>query len=537
MINNYKIQITQADIDRDEWKQFLFKPLPNRKSYESSSDIQICQLSLRVLGVDYDETDYFLYLHELYTANKVHILSETLDKFIAPERFQAIQRVHTINQQEKGLSSNRFVAFLEGERLIPSHPNKAIYSHIRKSLITTLETFKNNHKQGFNDPDFRRVLVDLIKWTWNHLDIWLEGVQIEIEMPRVIWYGNATKSQLYFLQYLMLIGCDVIIFHPEGTDQFAEIDANNNYSKVVIYPVNVKLKPFPTVKPERQSTVAYRASKELETVLHHEDSQLYKPWQFRNYAPSSVTLKTTYDELFLIANERAFIRPGFKVNNQSIEIPTVFSKIMGVSKNKKEYWDRMRTLTEYKNTHLIRNFPFTERINTNFQFHFQDALNSDGKLEPERMCKANWWQYKHLPDGTQNAIANTISSMCNNPRLLAQNSESVKDVQLYLFTQATNISQHFLNLMQVFDYSQEVPKLILYNTELNGVLSRSDAALLLLLNEFGIDIIIYNPPGHNCIEQFIDSNAFDTHWLEEMSFEQEFKDLSFIQKIFRSIKF
>ena len=66
--------------------------------------------------------------------------------------------------------------------------------------------------------------------------------------------------------------------------------------------------------------------------------------------------------------------------------------------------------------------------------------------------------------------------------------------------------------MQKFDYSQEVPKVILYNNAMNGTFVRSDAALFLLLNQFGIDIVIYNPPGQNDIENFLDERIFDVHW-------------------------
>ena len=33
----------------------------------------------------------------------------------------------------------------------------------------------------------------------------------------------------------------------------------------------------------------------------------------RDYTPSSVTLKTTYDELFILGKEKAMIRPNFEV--------------------------------------------------------------------------------------------------------------------------------------------------------------------------------------------------------------------------------
>src|SRR5690606_11401892 len=106
------------------------------------------------------------------------------------------------------------------------------------------------------------------------------------------------------------------------------------------------------------------------------------------------------------------------------------------------------------------------------------------------------------------------------------------EVKSYLFAQSMQIPPSILKLMQKFDFSQEVPKLVLYNNELNGTMLRTDAALLLLLNQFGIDIVVYNPPGHNDLENFIDDGIYDVHWLEDVVFEQEFKEPSLFKKVF-----
>lgn len=92
---------------------------------------------------------------------------------------------------------------------------------------------------------------------------------------------------------------------------------------------------------------------------------------------------------------------------------------------------------------------------------------------------SNVWQYKQLPAGVQTAIAKTISRMCRYPRLKALHQEQVKDVQIYLFKQTTNLPANLLKLIQMFDYAQTVPKLVLYHTEMSGGLTRSDAAALL----------------------------------------------------------
>jgi hypothetical protein len=89
--------------------------------------------------------------------------------------------------------------------------------------------------------------------------------------------------------------------------------------------------------------------------------------------------------------------------------------------------------------------------------------------------------------------------------------------------------------LQRFDYSQEVPKIILYNTELNGTMCRSDAAILLLLNKIGIDIVVYNPPGQSDLEIYIDNDAYDNHLLEDMVFNQEYQEPGFISRFFKRI--
>ncbi|MGG1688206.1 YceG family protein [Pseudalkalibacillus sp. NRS-1564] len=531
-----QILIKKTPLDDENLNELLFKPFPERTPYENGNELLITQIVGRFLGSYYDENEYFLQLHELSNSNYFHVLSEELNKVISPERLQAIQSIHSINQKENGLSANRFVAFLEGAKLIPSHKNPALHRHLRKSLISILELFEKQHNGGFSHPEFRRVLVDLMKWTWNHLDPWLEGAEFEIKMPGIVWYGEASTSQQYFLLYLVQLGCDVLYFHPEGVDSFDELDPDGELMEKRNLPTTVALEPFPIEKPERRSTVAYRATKEMDTVLHHEGSQLFKPWQLRNYSPKSVTLKTTYDELFLIAMEKAFIRPNFKVEDGTVHIPSLFAKIMGVSENKKEYWNRLQDISEAKSTTMIRQFPFTQETRANQKFHYQHTMNREGMLDPELMMQGNWWQYKHLPNETQKAIGQAISRMCANPKLLPEGNETEEDIKLYLFSQTTKIPEEFVHLMQTFDYSQEVPKVVLYNTEMNGTLSRSDAAVLHLLNEFGIDIILYNPPGHQCIERYLDSNQFDTHWLEEMAFRQDFKEPSVFRKLFKSIK-
>ena len=425
-------------IDYSNWATELSKPIAARPDYQLGEDrIQYSQIATRIVGSGFDETEYMIELYTASQATGVYVLSETLDKTMPPERFQSIQRIYDLIQEQPNLSINRFVAFLEGAQLLPKYGEDPDFNRlVRSALIEVLELFKKNHAGAFHHPEFRRVFLDIIKWTWNHIDLWVKGTPIDKDIPHIIWYGDMNKSQMYFLFYTILLGMDVVILHPEGKDEFKELDPESKWSFLTEYPTTMKIQPFPQEEPKRQGTVAYRASKEIDHVLHHEGSAYYKPWQFRNHLPVAVTLKTTYDEIFLLAKEKAFIRPSFSANGDEVKIPALFAKVSGVSTSRKEYWDKMHRLTSQPNCLVVKKFPFIQETKANNQYHYQHALGKDGRLVPEKMMQGNWWQYGQLHDGAQKGLAAAISRICANSKMKAQPGETPEQVAfIYLLRQ------------------------------------------------------------------------------------------------------
>ncbi|MEH7254720.1 YceG family protein [Neobacillus niacini] len=520
-----QMTIRPVSLSYENWLDMLKMPLSERPEFSNDKgSIQIGQVLGKFLGIPIDSDEYYNQLFD-YVASAdpcLHLLSEeSLNKTIDNQHFQSIQKVLNIGQEQK-LSINRFTAFLDGEQLLYKSSIPAIHRKIREAMINTLELFSNREKDGLKSYELRRVLVDVIKWSINHLHPLLEGVDLQKGMPKFLWYGDMKRSQLYFVYYLLKLGCDLVVFHPEGKDTLAGFIEEGIFTHH--FPNKQPAEPFPTERRNRQTTVAYRASREIENILHQEGAGLYKPWQLRDYTPSSITLKTTYDELFILGKEIAMVRPGFDVENGHVKIPSLFAKVQGVSKNRKEYWDRIQNLTEFEHSLLIRQLPFTWSSSNDFRFHYRNALGRDGLLNPDVMMQAHYWPYSFLPNGLQKGIANAIRRICEKPGLKSLPGENMEEVSIYLFSQAMFTPKDIIQLMEKFDYSQHVPKLIIYNNECRGMLARSDAALMLLLNQFGIDIIVYNPPGHNDIENYIQDSLFDTHWLEDVVFELDYKE-------------
>jgi len=512
----------KVDLEQQDWKNLLGLPLAERGQYVNADDqVKYIQVTGKILGCPLDEEEYLEFLYSLVHESNVpiHHLDKELDKSISNEVFQSIQRIMNIHHDQKGLSINRFVAFMEGERLLPLKDKGEWYRHYRAAYIELLQIFQSNHPDLLH-PDFRRLIVDTVKWSWNHIHPWVKEMDMEKEVPRILWFGNATKSQSYFLYFLIVLGFDVLIIHPEGKDVL--VDFKDDTISKFKYPSTKPLMPYPQEKPVRKSTVAKKASQEMERVLHSDNSLLYKPWQFRSYKPKSITLKTTYDEIFLIMREKAFIRPSFEVKNETVYIPSIFAKVLGISLNQKEYWSRIQEITDFDLLSLYTRFPIAKEVKGNPLYHYQNAL-TDGKLDPMKMLKANWWRYKQMPDGLQLGLASAISRYVDKALLNKLDHETEEQLKLYMFSAVLELPETIIKLLQQFDYSQTVPRIVIYNNGNCGQLARSDAALLLLLNEVGIDILLYNPTGQNDIELFIDSSLFDAHWLEEVSFNEDFE--------------
>ncbi len=509
----------------DDWLQAFQDSPKDRAFYEiTEQQVSFSRIAVRVLGVPIEEDDYFNSLFTLSQNANIHILSEELNKHIEPKDFQAIQTILSQHQQTpQGLSINRLVAMMYGYQLIPKHDDSVMNRHLQLATIKVVELFQKQQSLGLLANDFRRFLIDMVKWLKNHWILWTKSMKPIDDFPKVVWYGEATLSQRYFLLLLMELGCDVLIFHPAKIDELAEIDPNDTFSITYAYTNQTTLQPFPDKLRDRQATVGYRSSQHFEQLMHDQQSGVYKPWQFKDFMPRSLTLRMTYDDIFIYAKEKALVRPQFEVVGDEIVIPVIFAKISGVSSQREEYWHYMHQLLANPQTVFVQKFPYAATSRANFHFHYKHCL-VNGELSVERIMQSDWWQYGELTLELQRAIAHTIKTSCEQPMLKQQPNETLYDLQLFLFKQMTMIPQEILRLLQSFDYSQEVPKLVLYQAPQQPALSREDMALLAFLNRFGMDIVFYNPTGQLDLEKHLQEDSYDVHRLEHMLFDLHYEE-------------
>jgi hypothetical protein len=357
--------------------------------------------------------------------------------------------------------------------------------------------------------------------------------------PKILYYGNISKEEVFFLILLSTLGCDIIYFNPESAGTFTEIDKVNAFSKEILYNNRGCIKDYPESLRERVKTTAYNAREEINKTLFSEGSKFYRPWQFADYNIEAVTLKTTYEEINIWSKEKAMLRDGWKVEGSKVTIPNIFAKVSGTHVDIEKYFKEAHEIIDQKLTKFYIDLPILEVMPLEYGKLEQVYPSRFGaEFNIEKLIKAPWWKYRELRTGLQKNIAQKIKELCLNPIVKTSENVDLRDKQVDIFSVLINLDMKHLQILQGFDYPEQVPKIIIYNNEQNGNISYEDSIMLLFMNAMGVDIIIYNPSGYNDIEEYLSDDIYDIHRLSELSFNLKFRKpvekKGFFKSLFKS---
>jgi hypothetical protein len=157
------------------------------------------------------------------------------------------------------------------------------------------------------------------------------------------------------------------------------------------------------------------------------------------------------------------------------------------------------------------------------------------EFDVEKLMRASWWKHRELRSGLQRAIAEKIKELCINPILINVEDADTRDFQVDIFSVLINLKPEFQQILQGFDYPEDVPKIVIYNNEKNGNLSYEDCIMLTFMNSMGVDIIIFNPSGYNDIENYIYPELYDIHRLDKVTFNLDYRKYIEKKGFFKSL--
>ncbi len=267
--------------------------------------------------------------------------------------------------------------------------------------------------------------------------------------------------------------------------------------------------------PVSEKTIARSAEEELDKLLYDGQFGLYKNRQFA--FADTMTLHTTYDEIFILWECQAVFRQGFSVEKETITLPMLFVNIAGVEEeNIKNYWKKIDSLV-VANTHVInKTKPFTHK-NTGGIQTFVDAINyltygwlKNGRLQRNKIIQHTSYRYGYLNVDIQNRIFDKLQLLLdgNLIRKTKQNNE------MKVIAAVLQLDASILTLLQKFDFTKDIPKLIYVNTSKNAY-TFEEAVRLVFLNLMGFDIALVTPTGYKTVEDFYNYHIVNQYHVGE----------------------
>lgn len=375
----------------------------------------------------------------------------------------------------------------------------------------------------------------LITWLYRCTQARKYAVQYE-DIPTVLYYGDISQSEIYFLHFMSRCGFDVIYITPNKSNLDPIVDKNPNGRMQIFQLPQTKASGKYPDKPIKMkvSTVAYSAERELDTMLYNGDAGLFRSFQFPN--SQSVTLRTTFEEIGILWKHESKFRTGFEVNGNLVSVPNIFAKISGVKDgNVNDYWDEIRDrLTPETVIYIKEAKPNPDGA---LDLSVYRSYYRNGQIDLEKLKASNLNKYSYLPDRTQDFIFYKLQEAVESGFLKLQGDDLMCAVIHY----GLSLGKDLLQILQRFDFTKQIPKII-YIDAVEETFSVEECVRLVLFNLFGFDILIYTPTGYKNLETYVTAEAFEEHTMNEFMYNLEVpkfkipsddKNSGFFGKLFR----
>ncbi len=385
------------------------------------------------------------------------------------------------------------------------HPSQEEFCNLlaRKAFTELLEEENQEHLGRLNNKG-----IMLVCWL-NRYGRQLFARPWQERMPVFLFYGAYNQNEALFFRLLAGLPVDVVIFSPDLAVPLPMEDSRllkKTFSK------SMTAGRFPEKEKKVQAaTVAYEAERELDTLLY-QDTGLFRPNQFMKSTP--VTLKTTCEEIGIYWKQEAKYRPFFEAGDQRVRVPVIFAKISGVKDgNVRAYWQEIESrLTD--NTLLITQLPRLRDTDPNPVKPHVVSFFRNGKLLVDKIKNHSSYQYDYLSEKTQNYILDKIQELIE----LDWIRYSGQGIQYTILAVLLNLDKNVVRLIQKFDFTGEIPKLIIVNVK-EEMCSLEDTIYTAFLNLVGFDIILYVPTGYRTIEKYLKEDIMEEHQAGEYLFD------------------
>lgn len=517
MIETNYVMATNIWLSGDIWEN----------SYKIQSDrgtekTYIYNMFVRIRGVE-DKEQYMKNL--LKWKMKLEGLSRNV---VIVEKKMPMPEVSEVNSIKRGTYSSprQMLAFMVENINFPKCGE--LEKLLRKSF---LELFLN-----INEPlnILTNKAVCLLCWIKRYVPKLFVSWKI-YEYPVFVLYGGCTsENEALFLKMLSKTPVDIFVICPD-LDMQCVLEDKFLFDKV--YDESAPLGEFPKSVDEISfKTAAYNAERDLDTLMYN-GTGLYRNRQFKRAIP--VKIQTTYEEIGILWPQEAKYRPDFETLDDKVIVPVICSKVSGVPNGDRDkYWTYIAGLIDDETT-VIKKAPFIKHNSPNpIKMHSASFLKN-GVLQIEKIKLHPVYKYGFIREDMQDYMFDKLTKLLDS-KLIKGTFEN--GTEYTIVSVALNLDMNILRAVQKFDFTKEIPKLLIINTT-EALFSLEDSILAAYLSMLGFDILMFAPTGYQGVERFYNKPFFVEHQAGEYIYDMEVPDLEktsdsmnklgFINKIFK----
>lgn len=346
-------------------------------------------------------------------------------------------------------------------------------------------------------------------------------------IPLVVYYGECTVNEGYFLRALSKMPVDVIHISPKKP-------VNNLGGRIIELPNSMDIPQYPYKEARvKIATNAYQAEREIQSVIYT-DTGMYRNQQFKKSIP--VTIRTTYEEISILWNEEVKFRPFFKSEDEVVYLPNIFAKVCGVKdKQVNSYIKEIKALVN-EDTIYFDSMPLLRKDIKVSDNSIRQVLTGN-TIDKEKIKNIPEYKYDYINIDMQNYIIEKIQELLE----LNWLKYDERDLYVKIIGTILDLDKVTLNLIQKFDFTKKNPKVVIVDTD-EKMTDFIDCVYILFLNLIGFDIIIFTPTGYRNIEKYINEETFENYIIGDFVFDvkapkikanQIVKNNNFFERLFR----
>lgn len=359
----------------------------------------------------------------------------------------------------------------------------------KKAFVETLNSIQSNNLYN----------------TAVQLAVWFELITSQFDfykndIPMIVYYGHITPVELHFLNMMSKTGMDVFYFNPDKSILQLIKSVNFPDLNIIERKDSQSGMPFPEkMIKTKLATTAYDAERSLDSIMYS-DNTMFRTHQY-SYSRNQ-TLKTTYEELGLMWHQQAMFRTGFDSKNNYVIVPNIFAKISGIpGGDLPSYYKDIAFKLSPKSAYFYK-VPFFKPVSAVTR-QAANKVSTGTKIDIDALRASAINKYNYMTDNVQYLIFSKMQEVIDSGFIMVPDS----DIVPLVLTAGLNIPNNILQIIQQFDFTKDIPKIVIVS---NGkkTFEAFECILLVLLNAIGFDIIVFTPTGYKNLESFISSEAF-----------------------------